>query len=55
LAKLINNVKEKVKKQIEQTKITELEKGDYVRVKMSSLYSELRKQVKAGKKKLINV
>ena len=50
-----NNIKEKAKKQIEQTKITELEKGDHVRVKMSSLYSELRKQVKAGKKKLINV
>ena len=49
------NIKEKAKKQIERTTIEELNKGDYVRVKMSSLYSELRKQVKAGKKKLINV
>ena len=50
-----NNIKEKAKKQIERTTIEELNKGDHVRVKMSSLYSELRKQVKAGKKKLINV
>ena len=50
-----NNIKEKAKKQIEQTQITDLKKGDFVRVKMSSLYSELRKLVKQGKKKLINV
>jgi hypothetical protein len=50
-----NNIKEKAKKQIERTHIDELNVGDYVRVKMSSLYSELRKEVKAGNKKLINV
>jgi len=50
-----NNIKEKAKKQIERNTITELNKGDYVRVKMSALYSELRKEIKAGNKKLINV
>ena len=50
-----NNIKEKAKKQIERNTITELVKGDYVRVKMSALYSEIRKEIKAGNKKLINV
>ena len=50
-----NNIREKAKKQIERNTITELNKGDYVRVKMSALYSELRKEIKAGNKKLINV
>jgi hypothetical protein len=50
-----NNIKEKAKKQIERTHIDELNIGDHVRVKMSSLYSELRKEVKAGNKKQINV
>lgn len=49
------NIKEKAKKQIERTTIDELNVGDHVRVKMSSLYSELRKEVKQGNKKLINV
>ena len=49
------NIKEKAKQQIERTIIDELNVGDHVRVKMSALYSELRKQVKAGNKKLINV
>ena len=50
-----NNIREKARKQIEQNKIIEFNKGDYVRVKMTALYSELRKQVKQGNKKLINV
>ena len=49
------NIKAKAKKQIERTHIDELNIGDHVRVKMSSLYSELRREVKAGNKKLINV
>ena len=49
------NIKAKAKKQIERNTITELIKGDYVRVKMSALYSEIRKEIKAGNKKLINV
>ena len=50
-----NNIKEKAKKQIERNTITELVKGDLVRVKMSALYSQIRKEIKAGNKKLINV
>ena len=50
-----NNIREKAKKQLERNKVEELNKGDYVRVKMSALYSELRKEVKAGNKKNINV
>ena len=49
------NIKEKAKQQIERTKIDELNVGDWVRVKMSALYSELRKAIKQGNKKLINV
>ena len=49
------NIEEKARKQIERADIEELNKGDYVRVKMSSIYSEIRKEVKAGNKKLINV
>ena len=49
------NIKAKAKKQIERTHINELNIGDHVRVKMSSLYSELRREVKQGNKKLINV
>ena len=53
--KALNSMKEQAKRQIKQTKIDELNKGDYVRVKMSAIYSEIRKQIKAGNKKLINV
>jgi transposase InsO family protein len=54
-AHTIQNIKEKAKKQIERTKIDELNVGDHVRVKMSALYSELRKAIKQGNKKHINV
>ena len=49
------NIREKAKKQIEKNKIDEFNVGDHVRVKMSALYSEIRKAVKQGNKKLINV
>ena len=50
-----DNIKKKAKEQIDRTQIDELNKGDYVRVKMSSIYSELRKEIKQGNKKLINI
>ena len=49
------NIRQKAKKQIEKNKIDEFNVGDNVRVKMSALYSEIRKAVKQGNKKLINV
>ena len=49
------NIKAKAKKQIEKNKTVELNVGDHVRIKMSALYSEIRREVKAGNKKLINV
>jgi hypothetical protein len=51
----VNNIRERAKKQLEKNKIVELNVGDWVRVKMSALYSELRKAIKQGNKKLINV
>ena len=45
------NIEEKARKQIERTEIEELNNGVYVRVKMSSIYSEKGKEVKAGNKK----
>ena len=45
--------KEKAKRQIERTEIDECNKVDYVRVKMSSIYPEIRKGVKAGHKKIL--
>ena len=50
-----DNIKAKAKKQLEQNEINELEVGDNVRVKMSSIYSEIRKEIKQGNKKLLNV
>ena len=49
------NIKDKARKQIERTEIEELNKSDYVRVKMSSIYSEIIKEVKAGDMKIFNV
>ena len=49
------NIKKQAKRQLERTHIEELNIGDHVRVKMSALYSELRKAIKQGNKKLINV
>lgn len=49
------NIKKKAREQIERTEIEEMNVGDHVRIKMSSIYSEIRKQVKAGNKKLINI
>ena len=51
----VNNIRERARKQLEKNKIDEFNVGDHVRVKMSSLYSELKKAIKQGNKKLINV
>ena len=51
----VNNIRERAKKQLEKNKIIELNVGDHVRVKMSALYTELKKAIKQGNKKLINV
>ena len=43
--------KEKAKRHIEIEQVEEFNKSDYVRVKLSSIYSETRKEVKSGDKK----
>ena len=49
------NIKEKARKNVLKNKTKEFEKGDYVRVKLSQLYSQIRKMVKDGDKKYIVV
>jgi hypothetical protein len=52
---ITNNIKDKARKQILKNKIIELNVGDWVRVKMSAIFSELRRAIKQDNKKLINV
>lgn len=49
------NIKEKARKNVLKNTTQELEVGDFVRVKMSQLYSQVRKMVKDGDKKYIVV
>jgi hypothetical protein len=49
------NIREKARKNVAKNKTVELNVGDYVRVKLSQLYSQIRKMVKAGDKKYIVV
>jgi hypothetical protein len=49
------NIKERAKKNVEKNRTVELEVGDYVRVKLSQLYSQIRKMVKDNDKKYIVV
>ena len=48
----LNNVIKKVKSDIKRFKNTELEVGDFVRVKMVTISNSMRKMQKAGKEKL---
>ena len=52
---VINLHKERIAKEIQGNTTKEYKVGDYVRVKMGSLFSEVRKMIKAGDKKLITV
>jgi transposase InsO family protein len=49
------NIRNKAKENVAKNKTLELNVGDYVRVKLSQLYSQIRKMVKAGDKKYIVV
>jgi hypothetical protein len=50
-----NNIKYKAKQNVLKNKTKEFNVGDYVRVKLSQLYSQIRKMVKQGDKKYIVV
>ena len=49
------NIKEKARRNVEKNTTQELQVGDYVRVKMSQLYSQVRKMIKDGDKKYVTV
>jgi len=49
------NIREKARKDVLKNTTQEFELGDYVRVKLSQLYSQIRKMVKDGDKKYIVV
>ena len=49
------NIKERAKKNVDKNRTVELEVGDYVRVKLSQLYSQIRKMIKDQDKKYIVV
>ena len=49
------NIREKARKNVLKNKTLELNIGDYVRVKLSQLYSQVRQMVKLGDKKFIVV
>ena len=50
-----NNIRAKAKENVEKNKTREFAVGDFVRVKMSQLYSQLREKIKSGDKKYIIV
>ena len=47
--------KKRIAREVQGNTTEEHEVGDYVRLKMGSLFSEVRKMIKAGDKKLITV
>ena len=49
------NIREKARRDVAKNKTQEYHAGDYVRVKLSQLYSQIRKMIKDGDKKYIVV
>jgi len=49
------NIREKARKQVAKNKTEELAIGDLVRIKMSSLFSSVRRMIKQGEKKYVVV
>jgi hypothetical protein len=51
----MNNIIKKVRYDVKRLKNTELNVGDYVRVKMTAISNSMRKMEKAGKEKLLPI
>jgi hypothetical protein len=50
-----NRIRSKARRDVLKNKTIEFSKGDYVRVKLSQLYSQVRKMIKQGDKKFVVV